>query len=227
MTASASSARISSMLSVAVTPNGSVPMMSPTSLPALASECTQQPTSSRSGCSRTPLMAATPTPPVAHCTSRRPISSPPGSPRTRTRSTQVYTTRPANGHNSVDIERLDLLEKRTGWRRRAGAEGDTQPPHGLGCQRAHDHTVRQVGQARTRQDADAESRPDDLEYCGHFARFESHVELDAHPPRDRRVHLCAATGRADERLLGQLRVIDLGAIGQPVVRGHSRDHLLF
>ena len=64
-------------------------MMSPTSLPALSAECTQQPTSSRSGCSSTPLIAATPTPPVAHCTTRRPISPPA---ETRTRSTPVYTT---------------------------------------------------------------------------------------------------------------------------------------
>src|SRR5258707_15378903 len=75
-TASASSARISSTLFVATTPSGSMPMMSPTSLPALSAECTQQPASSRSGCSITPLMAATPTPPVAHCTTRSPISSP-------------------------------------------------------------------------------------------------------------------------------------------------------
>src|SRR6476469_7627749 len=71
-TASASSASIWSTLLVAVTPNGSPSMIEPTSLPALSSECTQQPTSSRSGCSSTPLMAATP--PVAHCTTRRPIS---------------------------------------------------------------------------------------------------------------------------------------------------------
>src|ERR1700735_1474309 len=46
-------------------------MISPTSLPFLASECTQQPASSSSGCSSTPLIAATPTDPVAHCTTRR------------------------------------------------------------------------------------------------------------------------------------------------------------
>src|SRR5262249_43927549 len=95
--------------------------------------------------------------------------------RTRTRSTQVYTTSSADGHNSVEIERGDLLKERTGGCRRAGGDGDTQVPHGVGHQRAHAHTVRQVGQARTRHDADAESRTDDLEYCGHFAGFERHV----------------------------------------------------
>ncbi|COV02175.1 Uncharacterised protein [Mycobacterium tuberculosis] len=54
------------MLLVAITPNGGEPMISPTSLPLLAAECTQQPTSSSSGCCSTPLIAATPTDPVAH-----------------------------------------------------------------------------------------------------------------------------------------------------------------
>src|ERR1700739_1639321 len=54
------------MLLVAVTPSGDVPTISPTSLPPLASECTQQPTSSSSGWSSTPLIAAVPTDPVAH-----------------------------------------------------------------------------------------------------------------------------------------------------------------
>src|SRR5271163_4398513 len=75
MTASASSARISSTLLVAVTPSGDQPMMSPTSLPCLASECTQHPASSSSGCSSMPLIAATPTDPVAHCTTRRLITA--------------------------------------------------------------------------------------------------------------------------------------------------------
>src|SRR5690606_11473279 len=64
---------MSSMLLVAVIPSGSAPMTSPTSRPALSGECTQQPTSSSSGCSSTPLMAAMPTPPVAHCTTRKVI----------------------------------------------------------------------------------------------------------------------------------------------------------
>src|ERR1700756_2747445 len=59
------------MLLVAVTPSGDVPMISPTSLPPLASECTQQPTSSSSGWSSTPLIAAVPTDPVAHWMTRR------------------------------------------------------------------------------------------------------------------------------------------------------------
>src|SRR6478609_5117303 len=69
---------MSSMLLVAVTPSGSLPMISPTSLPALSLECTQQPASSSSGCSSTPLIAATPTEPVAHCTTRNAIAAPPG-----------------------------------------------------------------------------------------------------------------------------------------------------
>ncbi len=64
------------MLSVAITPSGPVPTISPTSLPALAFECTQQPTSSSSGCSSTPLIAATPTDPVAHCTTRKAMAPP-------------------------------------------------------------------------------------------------------------------------------------------------------
>src|SRR5271168_716349 len=68
------------MLLVAITPRGDVPMISPTSLPFLASECTQQPTSSSSGCSSTPLIAATPTDPVAHCTTRRLMNTSPSSP---------------------------------------------------------------------------------------------------------------------------------------------------
>src|SRR5580693_7346387 len=62
---------MSSMLLVAMTPSGDQPMMSPTSLPPLPSECTQHPASSSSGCSRMPLIAATPTDPVAHWTTRR------------------------------------------------------------------------------------------------------------------------------------------------------------
>ena len=149
------------MLLVAVTPSGSVavPMSSPTSLPALSAECTQQPTSSRSGCSSTPLMAATPTPPVAHCTTRRPISSPPRSAELEHVLFRSTPLAEANGRNSMEIEGSDLFEERTGGRGRAGGDGDADPPHGLGYQRAHDHPVGQVGQPGTRQDADARVPP--------------------------------------------------------------------
>src|SRR5689334_14272321 len=120
MTASAASARISSMLSVVVTPSGSVPMMSPTSLPALTFECTQQPASSSSGCSNTPLTAATPTLPVAHCTTRSPMPSPSHNRRTRTRSIQVYTTRPGDGRKSM---------KKDGWSATSQAVGERVEQH--------------------------------------------------------------------------------------------------
>jgi hypothetical protein len=75
-TQSASIARISSMLFVAITPTGADPMISPTSLPALSAECTQQPTSSRSGCNKICPIAARPTPPVAHWITRNTMTSP-------------------------------------------------------------------------------------------------------------------------------------------------------
>ena len=53
-----------------MTPIGPRPISSPTSLPDFASECTQHPTSSSSGWSRTPSIAARPTPPVAHWITR-------------------------------------------------------------------------------------------------------------------------------------------------------------
>src|SRR5205085_329281 len=49
---------MSSVLFVAVTPSGPTPISSPTSRPVLSGECTQHPTSSRSGCSSTPLIDA-------------------------------------------------------------------------------------------------------------------------------------------------------------------------
>jgi hypothetical protein len=58
---------------VAATPIGSPPMSVPTSTPFFDTLCTQQPTSSRSGCANTPSTAARPTPPVAHCTTRNAI----------------------------------------------------------------------------------------------------------------------------------------------------------
>ncbi len=111
-----------------------MPISSPTSLPALSGECTQHPTSSRSGCSSTPLIAATPTPPVAHCTTRRPMSSSQDR-ETRTRSTQVYTTERAwAGHNCGD-GREGCRVRRAGTaadlrRRRVGAAGHAQAAGG-------------------------------------------------------------------------------------------------
>jgi len=66
ITQSASSASSAATSFVAMTPIGPIPHSSPTSLPAFAALCTQQPTSSSSGCERMPSIAARPTPPVAH-----------------------------------------------------------------------------------------------------------------------------------------------------------------
>src|SRR5262249_29066145 len=71
---SASSASSASTSHVAATPNGAMPASSPASRPSFERPCTQQPTSSSSGCSAMPWMAARPTPPVAHWITRYFIS---------------------------------------------------------------------------------------------------------------------------------------------------------
>src|SRR5688572_32308482 len=55
---------------VASTPRGSTPQISPASRPALVSEWTQSPASSRSGCSAMAGTAWMPTVPVAHWITR-------------------------------------------------------------------------------------------------------------------------------------------------------------
>src|SRR6478609_183311 len=83
-----------------------MPASVPASTPSLSLLCTQQPTSSRSGCPTTPSIAARPTLPVAHWITRTAIAWPPSS-----REHVLLSRHPSTRGRAMILDRFRLDDR--------------------------------------------------------------------------------------------------------------------